>query len=92
MFEIVRLPAAQRIVFELVSGFKTRDNVDLEGVPAIGDSLRDLLAGAAVGCRPMLVRTGKGEKTLEGGGLPEGTLVFADLSDAVDHLLGVKKK
>jgi len=67
-------------------------NVDLEGVPAIGDSLRDLQAGAAVGCRPMLVRTGKGEKTLEGGELPEGTLVFADLSDAVDHLLGVKKK
>ncbi|MFN3544146.1 MAG: D-glycero-beta-D-manno-heptose 1,7-bisphosphate 7-phosphatase [Thiobacillus sp.] len=60
---------------------------DLQGVPAIGDSLRDLQAAASVGARPMLVRTGKGEKTLAAGGLPAGTPVFADLADAVDHLL-----
>ncbi|WP_324779344.1 D-glycero-beta-D-manno-heptose 1,7-bisphosphate 7-phosphatase [Thiobacillus sedimenti] len=60
---------------------------DLHGVPAVGDSLRDLLAAASVGARPMLVRTGKGEKTLAAGGFPEGTPVFADLSEAVDHLL-----
>ncbi len=60
---------------------------DLAGVPAVGDSLRDLLAAASVGARPMLVRTGKGEKTLAAGGLPAGTPVFADLADAVDHLL-----
>lgn len=64
-----------------------RFNVDLKGVPAIGDSLRDLQAGAAMGCVPILVRTGKGEKTLEAGNLPENTLVFADLSEAVKHLL-----
>ncbi|MGB4674851.1 MAG: D-glycero-beta-D-manno-heptose 1,7-bisphosphate 7-phosphatase [Azovibrio sp.] len=62
-------------------------NADLKGVPAIGDSLRDLQAGAAVGCRPILVLTGKGEKTREDGGLPEGTLEFADLAAAVDYLL-----
>jgi D-glycero-D-manno-heptose 1,7-bisphosphate phosphatase len=67
-------------------------NVDLKGVPAIGDSLRDLQACAAVGCRPMLVLTGKGEKTRAAGGLPEGTLEFADLATAVDHILKVKKK
>lgn len=60
---------------------------DLAGVPAVGDSLRDLLAAASVGARPLLVRTGKGEKTLAAGGLPEDTPVFADLSEAVDHLL-----
>lgn len=64
-----------------------RFNVDLTGVPAIGDSLRDLQAGAAMGCVPILVRTGKGEKTLEAGNLPANTLVFADLSEAVKHLL-----
>jgi D-glycero-D-manno-heptose 1,7-bisphosphate phosphatase len=42
-------------------------NVDLTGVPAIGDSLRDLQACAALGCQPMLVLTGKGEKTLGRG-------------------------
>ena len=60
---------------------------DLQGVPAVGDSLRDLQAAVSVGARPFLVRTGKGEKTLAAGGLPESTPVFADLSEAVEHLL-----
>lgn len=60
---------------------------DLAGVPAVGDSLRDLLAAASVGASPILVRTGKGEKTLAAGGLPQDTPVFADLADAVEHLL-----
>ena len=38
-------------------------DTSLDGVPVIGDSLRDLEAAAAVGARPMLVRTGKGRKT-----------------------------
>lgn len=62
-------------------------NIDLKGVPTVGDSLRDLQAGAAVGCRPLLVLTGKGTKTEAEGNLPEDTLVFADLSAAVDHIL-----
>ena len=37
-----------------------RLQVSLEGVPAVGDSLRDLQAAQAVGARPLLVRTGKG--------------------------------
>ncbi len=67
-------------------------NVDLTGIPAIGDSLRDLQAGAAVCCQPILVLTGKGEKTHEEGNLPEGTLIFANLSAAVDHLLKAETK
>lgn len=35
-------------------------NCRLSGQPAIGDSLRDLEAAAAVGARPVLVRTGNG--------------------------------
>lgn len=67
-------------------------NTDLKGVPAVGDSLRDLQAGAALGCQPMLVLTGKGEKTQAEGNLPEGTLIFADLATAVDHILSKEKK
>lgn len=37
--------------------------VDITGVPVIGDSLRDLQAGATAGCRPVLVRTGNGAMT-----------------------------
>ena len=62
-------------------------NVNLVGVPAVGDSLRDLQAGALAGAQPFLVLTGKGKKTLADGSLPEGTQVFADLAATVTHLL-----
>lgn len=61
-------------------------NTDLKGVPTIGDSLRDLQAGATVGCLPLLVRTGKGEKTIAAGGMPEGTRIFNDLAAVAEHL------
>ena len=35
----------------------------LEGVPVVGDSLRDLQAAAAAGAKPVLVLTGNGETT-----------------------------
>jgi D-glycero-D-manno-heptose 1,7-bisphosphate phosphatase len=62
-------------------------NLDLAGVPAVGDSLRDLQAAAAVGATPILVLTGKGEKTRADGGLPESTVVFPDLASVASHLL-----
>ena len=62
-------------------------NADLKGVPAIGDSLRDLQASAVYGCKTILVLTGKGEKVKAEGNLPEGTLEFADLAAAVDAIL-----
>jgi D-glycero-D-manno-heptose 1,7-bisphosphate phosphatase len=64
-----------------------RFNVDLAGVPSIGDSLRDLQAAAAAGAQPMLVLTGKGAKTEAAGGLPEGTPIFADLAEAVRNIV-----
>jgi D-glycero-D-manno-heptose 1,7-bisphosphate phosphatase len=64
-----------------------RYNVDLKDVPAIGDSRRDLEAAVAVGARPILVLTGKGEKARADGGLPKHTEVYADLAEAVNRLL-----
>jgi D-glycero-D-manno-heptose 1,7-bisphosphate phosphatase len=57
-----------------------RFSTTLQDVPAVGDSLRDLQAAAAVKAEPILVLTGKGEKTLEAGGLPEGTKMYPDLA------------
>lgn len=37
----------------------------LEGIPVIGDSLRDMQAAEAVFALPILVETGKGERTLK---------------------------
>ena len=67
-------------------------NTDLQGIFAVGDSLRDLEAAAAAGASPLLVLTGKGNETRDKETLPAGTLVFADLSQAVDHLLASTKK
>lgn len=55
----------------------------------VGDSLRDLEAGLVRGCQPILVKTGKGQKTINAG-LPKElshTLVFSDLADFANHLL-----
>jgi len=65
-------------------------NVSLEGVPVIGDSLRDLEAARAVGAEPILVRTGKGLRTIAAGKGLEGVPVFENLSEAVDALLKEK--
>jgi D-glycero-D-manno-heptose 1,7-bisphosphate phosphatase len=64
-----------------------RFGMDMKSLPMVGDALRDLQAGAALGMQPILVRTGKGEETLAAGGLPEGTLVFANLAEAVQHII-----
>ena len=64
-------------MFEEISA---RFHVDLKGVPCVGDALRDLQVADAVGGQPILVLTGKGQKTLEAGGLPEGTQVYPDLA------------
>ena len=63
-----------------------RFGLELKGVPAIGDSLRDLQAAAAVNAIPVLVLTGKGEKTRAEGGLPVNTRIFPNLAAAVDAL------
>ena len=64
-----------------------RFHADLKGVPAIGDSLKDLQAAEAVGAQPILVLTGKGATTKEDGRLPRKTLVFDDLGEASRHLI-----
>ena len=46
----------------------------------------DLDAALAVHCQPVLVKTGKGLRTLAKG-LPERTLVFDDLAAVADQLL-----
>ena len=48
----------------LVDQIENELNVSADGAWFIGDSLRDLQAGLPKGCKPALVMTGKGEKTL----------------------------
>ncbi|MBD3897051.1 D-glycero-beta-D-manno-heptose 1,7-bisphosphate 7-phosphatase [Halomonas sp. ML-15] len=66
----------------------------LEGSWMVGDSLRDLQAGEAVGCHLALVRTGKGKRTLAKHpelASPEGqTRIFDDLGGFADWLVDAR--
>ncbi|MEJ2456332.1 MAG: D-glycero-beta-D-manno-heptose 1,7-bisphosphate 7-phosphatase [Candidatus Thiodiazotropha sp.] len=60
----------------------------LKEVPVIGDSFRDLQAAEAVEARPILVRTGKGERTIRQHADEIAHMtVYDDLASAVDMLL-----
>lgn len=77
----------------LFSELAERINQSLDGVPAVGDSIRDLQAAHASGAQPILVKTGKGRKSVNAlakdPDLAElaDTPVFKNLSDYVTHLL-----
>jgi D-glycero-D-manno-heptose 1,7-bisphosphate phosphatase len=72
----------------LLRDIAARYGRSLEGVPAVGDSFRDLQAAAAMSCLPWLVLTGKGKKTQqEHPELPLGTRIAQNLADAVDQIL-----
>jgi len=64
-----------------------RLRTDLTGVPAIGDSLRDMQAAKAAGATPLLVKTGKGFGTTSSPDLDPGIAVHDDLYSAVNALL-----
>ncbi len=71
----------------LFNDIAERLHIDLKGVYAIGDSLRDLQASSAAGARPVLVRTGRGEQTLESPEEIIGIPVYDDLSAAADAII-----
>lgn len=64
----------------------------LQGVPVVGDSLRDLESARTVGAAPCLVKTGKGLRTLEKGEGLQGVPVYDDLAACVDDLLANEDK
>jgi len=49
----------------LLKQISSHYGVSMEGVPVVGDSLRDLQAAWAVGARAILVLTGNGRRTLQ---------------------------
>jgi len=72
----------------LLLALSARLNVALEGVPVIGDSMRDLEAAVNVGATPILVRSGNGDKTARG--LPPalaGITIVDDLRAAAQSIL-----
>jgi D-glycero-D-manno-heptose 1,7-bisphosphate phosphatase len=69
----------------LLETFAADYKVSLSNMAVIGDSLRDLQSAQVVGASPMLVKTGKGRKTLTEN--PNLNIpVFENLYDAAKHL------
>lgn len=64
------------MLLEIIERFGARP----EQTFMVGDTLRDLEAAHAAGCKPVLVRTGNGQKTAENGSLPQGTLIRESLA------------
>ncbi len=71
----------------LFEDISRRLHVNMTGVITIGDSLRDIQAAQAVNACPVLVRSGKGMRTIENGQGLEGVPVYDDLASVVDDLL-----
>jgi len=70
----------------LFEQFAQKYNVDLTGIPVVGDAIRDIQAAQSVGCAPLLVETGKGEKTLER--YPDFEFpYFANLHEAAQYIV-----
>lgn len=75
----------------LFQDFANRLSISLVNVYAVGDALRDLQAAMVSGAKPILVRTGKGEKTEQAliGNLDglEEVPVYDNLAAFVDYFL-----
>lgn len=73
----------------LLLDISRRFSVPLEEVFYVGDSISDLLSAKQAGAKPVLVKTGKGERALlekDANGFSD-IPVFADLAEVVDALL-----
>ena len=65
---------------------RATQDLPLNNIPIVGDSLRDLLAGTALGATPHLVLTGKGS-AMNHADLPEGTQIHPDLMAFAKHIV-----
>jgi D-glycero-D-manno-heptose 1,7-bisphosphate phosphatase len=71
----------------MIEKISERYGIPIRGVPIVGDSIRDLVAGVAVGAEPHLVLTGKGEKARASGELPPYTAIHQDLMAFANHFI-----
>lgn len=78
------------MILDILNRFRAKP----EQTYVVGDSLRDLEAAQSAGCLPVLVKTGKGERTFTQSAdkLPENTLIFDDLMAFSQFLLRQQNK
>lgn len=73
----------------LLNQFAKEKNISLKGIYFVGDKLSDIQAAKAAGAAPILVKTGKGQQTLNNN--PTITLpTFENLYDAAKFIIAEK--
>lgn len=70
----------------LIHQIESALNISAKDCYMVGDSLRDLEAGVAAGMKPVLVKTGKGERTIEKGFELKNVSVTENLLTFVESL------
>lgn len=71
----------------LFEQIRRRFHVDLDGVPAVGDSMRDIEAATTAGAKPILVRTGNGSKTEKKLPADSDIAVYDNLLEAANAIV-----
>jgi len=73
----------------LLDDIASRYNISLNGIPFIGDTITDINAACAAGALPYLVKTGKGNRTIENAKANDllNIPIYNDLSDVTNHIL-----
>lgn len=64
-----------------------RLRVSLSKVFCIGDKMTDVQAIKSAGGKPILVKTGNGQKEIDDGNVPAGIPIYKNLASFVDELL-----
>ena len=71
----------------LLLNIAERLRIALADVPVVGDKPEDIPAAFAAGARPVLVRTGHGQATINSGQVPAGVPVYDNLAAVADALI-----
>ncbi len=56
----------------------------------VGDTMSDVNAARSAGGKPILVKTGKGQREIDNGDVPAGIPIYENLTSFVDELLANK--
>ncbi len=72
----------------MLEDISLRLRASLKGVPMVGDKLSDIQAAQKAGAQPILVKTGKGQATLDKGEGINKVPVYDNLFSYVENLLG----
>ncbi len=74
----------------LLNAISSRLHISLNDVPLVGDNISDIEAAQSVNAKPILVRTGKGQKLIDENKVPDNVPVYSNLAAVADALITSK--